>query len=167
MNFNALFALLNFFCLKMVRILWFQHLKEQVCPCHPFGQVLWFSSGRRWSYIVRNTCHYLALHPLVGATGLWLDTLLVSFNAAIQHLGSSRPPSLLRDGWFSWMWMASFTSSSLAAYTGQSRGLPTTWLDGCMYWSGELTVTRSRGAHYEAAEWTTQYIKLQHATSMR
>ena len=34
----------------------------------------------------------------VGATCLWLDTLPVFFNAAIQHLGSSRPSSLLRDG---------------------------------------------------------------------
>ena len=40
----------------------------------------------------------LSLELSVGARGLWLDTLPVFFNAAIQHLGSSRPPSLLRDG---------------------------------------------------------------------
>ena len=37
----------------------------------------------------------LSLDLSVGATGLWLDTLPVFFNAAIQHLGSSRPPFLL------------------------------------------------------------------------
>ena len=67
----------------------------------------------------RNTCtcashQVLSLELSVGATGLWWDPLLVSFNAAIQHPGSSRSPSLLKDGWFSQMWMATFTSSSLA-----------------------------------------------------
>ena len=40
----------------------------------------------------------LSLGLSVGSTDLWLDAQLVFFNAAIQHLGSSRPPSLLRDG---------------------------------------------------------------------
>ena len=39
----------------------------------------------------------LSLEVLVGAAGLWFGPPLVSFNAAIQHLGSSRPTSLLRD----------------------------------------------------------------------
>ena len=42
--------------------------------------------------------HVLSLQLSVDATGLRLGSLLVSFNAAIQHPGSSRPPSLLRDG---------------------------------------------------------------------
>ena len=54
----------------------------------------------------------LSLALSVGAAGLWLGPHLVYFNAAIQHLGSSRPPSVLRDGWFSRMWIATFTSSS-------------------------------------------------------
>ena len=65
----------------------------------------------------------------VGARGLWLGLLLVSFNAAIQHLGISRPTFLLRDGWFSRMWIASSTSSSLAV--NHEDFLPLEWIMVC------------------------------------
>ena len=85
-------------------VLWFQRVKDRfVLPtfrseCSGLLQGEDEANVRHLSLYSLASHQVLSLELSVGATGLWLDTLPVFFNAAIQHLGSSRPPSLLRDG---------------------------------------------------------------------
>ena len=65
-------------------------------------RLLWPLQGEDEASV--NTRHYMALNPIKCC----------HWNYQLPPQVFGWPPFLLRDGWFSRMWMASFTSSSLA-----------------------------------------------------
>ena len=86
-------------------------------PCRRFDQMLWSSSGRRYASASMDHIYSLASHhalsPEAASRGVTGSCGIAFLKAAIQHPGSSSPPSLLREGWFSLMWIASLSISSL------------------------------------------------------
>ena len=79
-------------------VLSFQHVKDRFVLPTFWSECTDLLQGKDEA-IAWNTCHYIALHPIkcchwncqLAPQVFWLDTLPVFFNAAIQHLGSSRP----------------------------------------------------------------------------
>ena len=79
--------------------------------------MLWSSSGRRYASASTDHIYSLASHHALSleatSRGITGSCGIAFLRVAIQHPGSSSPPSLLREGRFSLMWIASLSISSL------------------------------------------------------